>query len=42
MGSTPLLMLNLAFSGDKIAAIDVVAEPERLKTLDLSALEAPS
>jgi RNA polymerase sigma-70 factor (ECF subfamily) len=33
-----LLVLNLTFAGDRIAAIDVVADPDRLEALDLSAL----
>lgn len=33
-----LLVLNLTFAGDRIAAIDVVADPGRLGALDLSAL----
>jgi RNA polymerase sigma-70 factor (ECF subfamily) len=33
-----LLVLNLAFAGDRIAAIDVVADPDQLKALDLSTL----
>ena len=33
-----LLVLNLTFAGDRIAAIDVVADPDRLETLDLSTL----
>jgi RNA polymerase sigma-70 factor (ECF subfamily) len=34
-----LLVLNLTFAGDRIAAIDVVADPDRLEALDLSALQ---
>jgi hypothetical protein len=37
-----LLVLNLTFAAGRIAAVDVVAEPERLTTLDLSTLQAPS
>jgi RNA polymerase sigma-70 factor, ECF subfamily len=33
-----LLVLNLTFAGDRIAAIDVVADPDRLEALDLSTL----
>ena len=33
-----LLVLNLTFAGDRIAAIDVVADPDRLGALDLSTL----
>jgi RNA polymerase sigma-70 factor, ECF subfamily len=33
-----LLVLNLTFAGDRIAAIDVVADPGRLEALDLSTL----
>ena len=33
-----LLVLNLTFAGDRIAAIDVVADPDQLKALDLSTL----
>jgi len=33
-----LLVLNLTFAGDRIAAIEVVAEPDRLEALDLSTL----
>ena len=33
-----LLVLNLTFAGDRIAAIDVVADPNRLEALDLSTL----
>jgi RNA polymerase sigma factor (sigma-70 family) len=33
-----LLVLNLTFVGDRIAAIEVVAEPDRLEALDLSTL----
>ena len=33
-----LLVLNLAFAGDRIASIDVVADPDRLEALDLSTL----
>jgi RNA polymerase sigma-70 factor (ECF subfamily) len=33
-----LLVLNLTFAGDRITAIDVVADPGRLGALDLSAL----
>lgn len=33
-----LLVLNLAFAGDRIAAIEVVADPDRLGALDLSTL----
>ncbi|MBI2736933.1 MAG: sigma-70 family RNA polymerase sigma factor [Rhodospirillales bacterium] len=33
-----LLVLNLAFAGDRIAAIDVVADRDRLGALDLSTL----
>ena len=35
-----LLVLNLTFAGDRIAAIDVVADPDRLEALDLSTLPA--
>jgi hypothetical protein len=31
-------VLRLTFSGDRIAAIDIVAEPGRLEALDLSTL----
>ncbi len=33
-----LLVLNLTFAGDRIAAIDVVADPDQLKALELSTL----
>lgn len=33
-----LLVLNLTFASDRIAAIDVVADPDRLEALDLSTL----
>ena len=33
-----LLVLNLSFAGDRIAAIDVVADPDQVKALDLSTL----
>ncbi len=33
-----LLVLNLTFAGDRIAAIEVVADPDRLGALDLSTL----
>ncbi len=33
-----LLVLNLTFDGDRISAIEVVADPDRLKALDLSSL----
>jgi RNA polymerase sigma-70 factor (ECF subfamily) len=33
-----LLVLNLSFAGDRIAAIEVVADPDRLRALDLSTL----
>ena len=33
-----LLVLNLTFAGDRIAAIDVVADQDQLKALDLSTL----
>ena len=33
-----LLVLNLTFAGDRIAAIDVVADPDQLEALDLSTL----
>lgn len=33
-----LLVLNLTFAGDRIASIDVVADPDRLGALDLSTL----
>jgi RNA polymerase sigma-70 factor, ECF subfamily len=33
-----LLVLNLTFAGDRIASIDVVADPDRLEALDLSTL----
>ena len=33
-----LLVLNLTFADDRIAAIDVVADPDRLEALDLSTL----
>lgn len=33
-----LLVLNLTFTGDRISAIEVVAEPDRLEALDLSTL----
>jgi RNA polymerase sigma-70 factor (ECF subfamily) len=33
-----LLVLNLTFASDRIAAIEVVADPERLEALDLSTL----
>jgi RNA polymerase sigma-70 factor, ECF subfamily len=33
-----LLVLNLTFARDRIAAIDVVADPDRLEALDLSTL----
>jgi len=33
-----LLVLNLTFAGDRIASIDVVADPDRLEGLDLSTL----
>ncbi|GEP58163.1 sigma-70 family RNA polymerase sigma factor [Reyranella soli] len=33
-----LLVLNLTFAGDRIAAIEVVADRDRLRALDLSAL----
>jgi RNA polymerase sigma-70 factor, ECF subfamily len=33
-----LLVLHLTFAGDRIAAIEVVAEPDRLEALDLSTL----
>src|ERR671913_45707 len=33
-----LLVLNLTFAGDRIALIDVVADPDRLEALDLSTL----
>jgi RNA polymerase sigma-70 factor, ECF subfamily len=33
-----LLVLRLTFSGDRISAIDIVAEPGRLEALDLSTL----
>jgi RNA polymerase sigma-70 factor, ECF subfamily len=33
-----LLVLNLTFADDRIAAIEVVAEPDRLEALDLSTL----
>jgi RNA polymerase sigma-70 factor, ECF subfamily len=31
-------VLNLTFAGDRIAAIDVVADQDQLKALDLSTL----
>ena len=33
-----LLVLNLTFAGDRIASIEVVADPDRLEALDLSTL----
>jgi RNA polymerase sigma-70 factor, ECF subfamily len=33
-----LLVLNLTFTGDRIASIEVVADPDRLEALDLSTL----
>jgi RNA polymerase sigma-70 factor (ECF subfamily) len=33
-----LLVLNLAFAGGRIAAIDVVADPGRLGALEMSTL----
>ena len=33
-----LVVLNLTFTGDRIAAIEVVADPDRLEALDLSTL----
>ena len=33
-----LLVLNISFAGDRISAIEVVADPDRLKALDLSTL----
>jgi RNA polymerase sigma-70 factor, ECF subfamily len=33
-----LLVLNFSFAGDRISAIEVVADPDRLKALDLSSL----
>jgi hypothetical protein len=38
----PVFVMAFTVSGGRIAAIDVLADPERLERLDLSALDGPA
>jgi hypothetical protein len=39
-GGKPLVVFDFAFTGDRIAHIDVIGDPEHLRLLDLEILPA--
>ena len=40
-GDQPFAVIGFAFDGDRITEIDILADPERLRTIDLSAVAVP-